>query len=154
VDEFEVVPLVGAAPVLLGMPREEVWRVMPGERDAYHQGPFATHETDFWTERGVQAFYTGNPPVVVYIQFVGKIVAQAGSRVIIAGLSVFDTPAEEVVAHVSKLAPFDPNDRELGYTYIFPDLELSLWRPVKSGEEARVFHSLGIGARGYFSKGT
>jgi hypothetical protein len=53
---------------------------------------------------------------------------------------------------VSGAAAYDPTEPELGHAYIFPDLDLSLWRPVlpESPEdlEAREFSTIGFGMAG------
>lgn len=71
------------------------------------------------------------------------------------GIDLFSTPAEAVVRHVSKDAPFDPNDPEFGYVYAFPRLELVFWRPVIP-ENSRdrggfYFSTVGVGTLGYVS---
>ncbi|MFM9281788.1 hypothetical protein [Paenibacillus jiagnxiensis] len=44
------------------------------------------------------------------------------------GVTVFRTKAIELVATIDKDFPYDGTDWELGYTYYFPQLGLSLWR--------------------------
>jgi hypothetical protein len=147
---YEAIPHVGVGPVKLGMTREEVHRVMPGPREYFLKGLNPEHETDAFHESGFQVFYGGEMPVVEYIE----LSRGAGFRVLYRGLDVFATPADQVLAHVSGDAAFDPDDPELGYAYIFPDLDLSLWRPVlpESPEdpEGREFSTIGIGAAGYY----
>ncbi len=151
--DYEVVPHVGVGPVRLGMTREQVRRAMPGPCEPFRKGPFAKHETDGFHGSGFQVFYGGDEPTAEYIQ----LCTGQGLRAIYAGVSVFETPADTVVARISRLAPYDPSDRELGYSYIFPSLELSLWRPVKpespTDPEGQEFWSIGIGVRGYYSRG-
>jgi hypothetical protein len=162
--EYEVVPLEGVGPVRLGMSREDSRAAMglppsqtsgPGERryDHYLRNAFQV----FFDEDDRVAYielYRGDPVVALY-----------------QGRRVFDTPAAELVELVSRAAPFDPDDPELGYTYTFPALELALWRPARredvEGEEDvgdeeylkeleaewRTFHTIGVGVRGYFSAG-
>ena len=61
----------------------------------------------------------------------------------------FEMPADELVAFITRLAAFDSSDFELGYSYIFPNLELSVWRPDK---EQPYFSTIGIGCRGYYKQ--
>ena len=148
---YEATPRVGVGPVKLGMTREEVRRVMPGPCDSFLKGLNPEHETDAFHDRGFQVFYGGEGPVVEYIE----LSRESGFRVLYRGLDVFATPADQVLAHVSGDAAIDPNDPELGYAYIFPDLDLSLWRPVlpESPEdpEGREFSTIGIGVAGYYA---
>lgn len=147
---YEAIPHGGIGPVKLGMTRTEVHRVMPGPREAFLKGPDAGHETDAFHDSGFQVFYAGNPPVVEFIE----LSRDSGFRALYGGLDVFATPADRVVAQVSADAPFDPAHFDLGYSYIFPDLDLSLWRPTlpESPEDAegREFSTIGIGVAGYF----
>jgi hypothetical protein len=96
-------------------------------------------------------FYAGKPPAVEYIE----LSSGAEFRAMYRGMDVFGTRAEDVVDRVATDAPFDSHDQELGYSYIFPDLELSLWRPVlpESADDphGRQFCTIGIGVKGYYS---
>jgi hypothetical protein len=133
------------------MSREDVRRLMPGAHASFRKGPNAEHETDAFFNGGFQIFYEGNPPTVEYIE----LVREFGFKARYQGADVFAMQAEELLAYVGKYAAFDPNDPELGYSYFFPELELSLWRPIMPAspddDEGQYFTSIGIGVRGYFS---
>lgn len=47
-------------------------------------------------------------------------------------------------------AKHDDDDPELGFSYIFPSLELAFWRPGDDDDEEPHFATVGIGVRGYF----
>ena len=149
---YEAVPHVGVGPVKLGMTREEVHRVMPGPCKSFPKGLNPEHETDAFHDGAFHVFYGGNGPNVEYIE----LFREAGFRLLYRGLDVFAMPTGQTVAHVSGDAPFDPTDPELGYSYIFPDLDLSLWRPVlpESPEdpEGREFSTIGVGVAGYYGE--
>ena len=149
---YEVVPHVGVGPVYLGMTRDEVRRVMPGPYEAFRKVPDAQHETDAFLSSGFQVFYGGELPVAEYIE----LSRESGFRAVYRGIDVFATPADEVVAHVCRDAAFDSADWELGYSYIFPDLDLGLWRPVlpesAADSEGREFSTIGVGVLGYYDK--
>jgi hypothetical protein len=149
---YEVVPHVGVGPVRLGMSRDEVRRAMPGERDSFLKGPYSKIETDAFHGTAFQVFYGSEPPAVEYIMLCRGQGLQAFYR----GVSVFDTDADEMVRHVSLDAPFDASDWELGYSYIFPDLALSLWRSTvpqsPQDMEGRHFMTIGIGVKGCWDK--
>lgn len=110
------------------------------------------HETDAWREAGFQVYYSGDPPVVEYIELSGR----HDHQVLYHGVSVFETDADLLVSHISRDAPFDPDDGELGYSYIFPALQLSLWRPVlpqsPDDTQGRKFKTIGVGRKGYYSR--
>jgi hypothetical protein len=147
---YEATPHLGVGPVKLGMTREEVHRVMPSPCESFLKGLNSEHRTDAFHDSGFQVFYGGGGPVVEYIELSGE----AGFRVLYRGVDVFATLADQVVAHVSGDAAFDPTDAELGYAYIFPDLDLSLWRAVlpetPEDPEGREFSTIGIGVAGYY----
>ncbi|MCM3472222.1 hypothetical protein [Brevibacillus borstelensis] len=50
-------------------------------------------------------------------------------------IDVFNTKADDLVNHIDRISEYDRNHRELGYTYFFPELGLSLWRPIIFKEE-------------------
>jgi hypothetical protein len=133
------------------MPRDQVRGVMPGPCEPFRKEPDSLYETDSFHGCGFQVFYGGRTPVVEYIE----LSPNCGFRALYRGVDVFVTPADEVVAHVVRDAPFDPDDPELGFGYIFPALDLSLWRPdlPESPEdpEGREFSTIGVGIEGYYS---
>src|SRR5262249_29981179 len=149
---YEVNPHVGVGPVKLGMTRDEVHRLMPGPNIPFRKSPDDKHETDAFHDAGFQVFYTGDAPVVEYIE----LSAGLGLQAIYDGISVFEKDASEVVAHISRNAAFDPDDWELGYSYVFRALDLSLWRPFlpesPNDPEGRQFMTIGIGVKGYYAK--
>jgi hypothetical protein len=149
---YEVIPHVGIGPVRLGMSRDEVRRAMPGPCQPFLKAPDASHETDAFHESGFQVFYSGTAPEAEYIE----LSRDSGFRALYRGVDIFATPADAVVSHVARDAAFDPDDCELGYSYIFPALDLSLWRPVlpESPEDmdGREFSTVGIGVFGYYGK--
>jgi hypothetical protein len=134
------------------MSREEVRRVMPGPCEPFRKVPDAEYETDAFLNAGFLVFYGGQLPVAEYIE----LSRESGFRAVYRGIDVFATFADEVIAHVSRVAAFDHADRELGYSYVFPDLDLGLWRPVlpESAEdsEGREFSTVGVGVTGYYGK--
>lgn len=50
-------------------------------------------------------------------------------------IDVFNTKADDLVNLIDKFAAYDRNHKELGYTYFFPAIGLSLWRPIIFREE-------------------
>ena len=71
---------------------------------------------------------------------------------IVFGEKILQLTADDAVKHVER---HDESNPELGYSYVFPALELALWRPVipesEDDEEGRTFSTVGVGVRGYFS---
>lgn len=151
--DYEVSPHVGVGPIRLGMSRSLVRSLMPGPRKSFRRASSNPHETDAFHGQGFQVFYGGAEPVVEYIE----LSRDSGFRALYGGMDIFETPADEVVALISSNAPFDPNDEEIGYSYIFPILDLSLWRPTvpdsPEDAEGRQFSTIGVGGKGYYGAG-
>jgi hypothetical protein len=68
--------------------------------------------------------------------------------------------ADEAVSLVSRFDNYDATNRELGYSYIFLKLQMSLWRgtmPENDQDEddpdGRFFAAIGIAVSGYFEAG-
>ena len=150
-SEYEAIPHLGFKPVQLGMAHEEVRRVMRGQFQAVRRVPGDRYETDCFHSGGFQVFYRGESPVVEYIE----LSRGCGLRALYKGVDVFGTLADEVVAHVSRDAQFDANDPQLGFAFVFPDLELNLWREdlpeSPDDDEGREFSTIGLGVKGYYS---
>jgi hypothetical protein len=141
---FEVQPLVGVMPVRLGMLRSEVREVMRVPPHEYRKAPNVPADA---FHGGFHVFYGGEEPSVEYIE----LSRDCGFDAVFDGTNVFDVPADDLVSQLTRLTPFDPNDPELGYSFVFPRWELALWRPVTLDVEGRYFSTVGIGVRGYFS---
>lgn len=75
------------------------------------------------------------------------------------GVCLHETLADEVVALVSKYADDDKTDPEIGYSYTFPKLQLSLWRGTLPDEgqdandpDGRYFETVAIAKDGYLKQ--
>ncbi|MHC4505124.1 MAG: hypothetical protein ACYTFI_17600, partial [Planctomycetota bacterium] len=101
--EYEIIPHVRAGPAMLGALRSEVRAAMPGEPSTFRKTPTSEHETDAWHDNAFQVFYAGDQPRAEHVELSGH----GAFRAIYKGMSVFDTPADEVVAMVERDAPFD-----------------------------------------------
>jgi hypothetical protein len=145
--KYLVEPFVGVGPVRLGMSREEVLRAMVEPSRPYRRSySDSDHEIDAFHDNSFQVFYGGAAPEAEYIELSRGSTSQPFYR----DLDVFATRADEVVAYILQDAPYDEDDWELGYTYIFPELQLSLWRPIVDEPEGSFFPSIGIGRKGYY----
>ena len=148
--DYTVQPFVGVGPVHLGMSRDEVRRAMPEPAKPFRKAPTSQHETDTFHQSAFQVFYGGDVPTVEYIELSGGSVVRAHYR----DLDVFTTPANEVVAYISRDSDFDQTDPEIPYSYLFRGLQLSLWRPTipesDTDTDGRFFATIGIGRRGYY----
>ena len=128
------------------MARADVHRAMGG-RVSFRKTPASVHDTDAWYDSGFQVFYGGHGPSVEFIE----VSANRDYVVQYGGVDVFATPADELVKAIAAEASFDGSDPELGYSYVFPALELALWRPTR---EQPYFSTIGVGIAGYFSGGS
>ena len=147
---FDVIPLVGVGPVLLGMRREEVRAAMRAPPKEFRKSSGSVHTTDAFHSSAFQVFYSGVVPVVEFIEL------SRGSEIeaVFNGIELFTTPADELVSKISLRTAFDPSDPELGYSYVFPELQLAFWRPhVPDDDEldGHFFSTVGIGVPGYFT---
>ncbi len=149
---YIIEPGLGVGPVRLGMTPDEVLGAMDQKPDSFSKSDDSRHETDAFHQSCFQVFYDGDVPEVVYIELSSGVDFDA----FYAGTDVFKTPANDLVSLISQTTPLDENDPELGYSFTFPNLELSLWRPVmpdsEDDPEGRFFSTVGIGITGYFSR--
>jgi hypothetical protein len=121
---FDLSPHVGAGEIRLGMSRSEVRRVFGEPVTSYPKVPGAPL-TDTYFGADLQVAYDSSDRVE-YIELNGPGAVDAVFR----GRSLLTLPAVDVLEWMRRFAEFDANDPELGYSYIYPDLDLSLWRPV------------------------
>ena len=143
---FHVVPHVGVEPVRLGMTRDESRAAMGAQ-----SLPSALRsEKDLYYDNAFQVFFDSEDRVE-YIELSKNSIFTAFYK----GINVHETEGDALVDIVEKDADFDENNPELGYSFIFPTLELSVWRPTvpedENDEEGRFFSTIGIGTKGYYS---
>jgi hypothetical protein len=145
---FSIRPLVGMDPIKFGMVRSEVRNILAdlGQPKATLRPP----NTDCFFRNAFQVSY-GEDGRVEFIE----TAASTDFRVQFHGCSLHEMPAEDVVRLVLEFAEYDKDYPEQEYSYIFPALQLSLWRPVlpsdPDGSEGRHFVAVGVGKEGYFS---
>jgi len=144
-EDLAIVPHQGVGPVRFGMAREDVQRELGPPR-----GPEVRGGHCFW--EGLFVHFDANGRV----EFI-ELANNARFRALFDGVCLHEVPAEEAIRVVARHGSYDENDPELGYTYVFPELQLSLWRPTRPepGQApddigGRYFAAVGIGAAGYF----
>lgn len=147
---YEVIPLKGVGPVLLNMSRDESRAAMGVSPGTFRKSSDDTSLTDAYDESRFQVFFD-EKDTVEYIE----LSLGGTNSVIYKGISVFEKEADDLIEVISLDAPYDENDPELGYSYVFPMLELSVWRPVipesQNDEGGRYFSTIGIGRKGYYT---
>jgi hypothetical protein len=125
------------------MTREEVGRVLG-------QVSNASGKRNYYFDRGLAVDF-GPDGTAEFIE----CFRDERFRVVVFGLDVFGTLADELVQAVSARYPFDPNDPELGWSYVFRDIDVALWRETKPERkgvpEGRSFDSIGVGVKGYYA---
>ena len=155
--EFNVIPLEKAGPVSLGMNRQQVRDALSVPVVSFKKTSTSAAATDAFLEHAFQVFYDENDRA----EFI-ELSSGGPFTALYKGISVFETKADDLVALVSQDASVDLNDPELGYSFVFPALELSLWRgslPETDEDEeyedeenaGLFFDTIGIGKRGYHS---
>lgn len=141
---LNVSPLFGVDCIILGKARREVHSDFGVPESSYLKVPSALHETDGWHGGAVQVFYAGTSPAVEYIELSHSPDIEA----LLFGVSVFATPAADLVARLEPKCRFDVE--EAGSLHVCVELELAFWRPTS---DDTYFATVGIGGHGYFSGG-
>jgi hypothetical protein len=140
-------PLVGVGPVRLGASRDEVIAALGEPERQFKKVATSQHTTHTWFDGQLQVFYSGAEPTVEYIE----LIAGSAFTPQLLGLTVFSTPAMQLVSKLQEVGALDEADPELGYSYVFPSLELSMWRPEVSEPDGHFFSTVGVGIHGYYS---
>lgn len=142
---FDIRPTLGVGPIRFGMTRDDV-RELIGPHDGD-----GDEEREWYLEDLAIDFNADGK--VAFIE----LAESENFRALLDGECLHELDADSAVAHVEKLASFDPNGPEPGYTYIFPKLQLSLWRPVvpdasqvPDDPTGRTFEAVSVGPVGYF----
>ena len=76
-------------------------------------------------------------------------------KAIFMGKNVLEVAASDLIKEISQYFVIDESDKEFGYSFIFPEIELNFWRPIipenETDEDGKYFSTVGIGRKGYFS---
>jgi hypothetical protein len=144
VIDFDIEPHVGVGPIRFGMTRAEVRKVLGKpkstnkERDGFLDGFYVDFD-----EAGS-------------VEFIEMAKSQK-FRGLFHGTCLHDLLADDAVALVSKFGKYDRNHPELGHSYIYVDLQMSLWRGVMPSPDQSTddpdgmfFEAVGAAAAGYF----
>ena len=149
-QRFEVEPHVGAGPIKLGLSRGELRKLMGAPFRTYSKVP-GEPLTDTYFGTDLQVYYDAGDRVE-YIELNGPRSINPTLR----GRTLLFAPAEEVIEWMRGVSDFDADNPELGYSYIYPALDLSLWRPIvpegPEDVEGLTFRSVGVGRLGYYRK--
>jgi hypothetical protein len=141
---YRIEPHLGIGPVRLAMTRDAARAAMRGLGQSYREDRRA--KRDLFHGNAFQVFYDATD-TVEYIQLARSGDIDASFE----GQRILDIPADDAVRFVERFAPYSTSNPELGWSYLFPALDLSLWRPVTEGEEGRTFASVGVGRAGYYA---
>lgn len=144
---FEIEPHVGIAPIRFGMSRADVvWemtKIGGGNPVAKSNG------IDCFFNNAFQVSYRDGT-----VEFI-EVYNEPDHTFILAGLDVFDAPADQLVARLEAL---DSVDSELSdkCSYCFSNLIVSLWEADeqydrKGGETRPIFGAVGIGDDRYLA---
>lgn len=143
--EYEVIPLQGVGPVKLGMSRKQV-------RSILGKKPEVDGATEYYHRNGLKIEYSEDQKVAFI-----EVSRDCGLVAIYQGKDVFNVKASQLIDFVCQSSRYDEDDEEFGYTFIFPEFDLSFWRPViperDDEPEGQYFYTIGIGQKGYFRDG-
>ena len=143
-EEFDITPHRGVGPIRFGMSRAEV-----------HERLGKPDHVDDAREWFLDGFAVDFDSIGV-VEFI-ELAKSPRFKALFNGHCLHELDADDVVALVAGSAPFDEDAPELGYTYIFPKLQLTFWRPTVPDQgqppddpDGRHFHAVGLGREGYF----
>jgi hypothetical protein len=144
----DIIPLESAGQIKLGMAKSEVLNAIG------HPKTSANGKNNYqFNDIFFSVFYDKGENVnyIEYSEYDDK------AKILVYGIDVFKTPASDLIDQIVKQTghQFDPDEKEIPYCYIFPELELSFWRPVfpedEHDEDGKYFITVGIGTKGYYT---
>lgn len=165
---FDIIPHVGAGDIKLGMPREIIREILgepeySSEKSVLDYGDFSipVPAKDGFLENEIQITFDDNNKAD-FIEFSGR--GAKYTDVFLKEIEVFKTPASILIKEITRLtlAEFDKEENEIPYTYVFPEIDLSVWRQVvpeldetieeiPESDDGKYFWTIGIGVKGYYT---
>ncbi|CAN5640849.1 hypothetical protein BH24ACI3_BH24ACI3_07930 [soil metagenome] len=142
---FDIIPKLSVGPVEFGMSRADVG-IQIGL-------PVAVVTDREWHLDFGMAISYDSTGAVEFIELADSNLFKA----LLFGKCLHEVDAEGAVSFLKQFTPYDMNDPELGYSYIFHELQISLWRSVMPEESqasddltGRYFEAIGVARDGYF----
>lgn len=165
---FDLEPHIGAGDLKLGMTRAESRAVLgtpyaSSEKDVMVFGDISipAPAKDSYFENELQVTFDDDHRVN-FMEFCGRQAEHI--EVYFNGIDVFKTPAQQLIQEISTAtqAHYDEEDEEIPYAYVFPSIDLTVWRDdipeqeeqqitILESEEGKYFWTIGIGVKGYCS---
>ncbi|MQY07523.1 hypothetical protein [Actinomadura macrotermitis] len=128
---IELEPLQGAGPIPLGAPFEEAGRALAAWGTPQPYAPYPGAEPLDWrlADSAVGAHvHCGSKGTVQTIELYRHPETTPQAQVLLLGLDVFATPAEQVIAHLR--AHHDVVDEHDGHDLAVPSLSIGMSRPM------------------------
>jgi len=117
-QKIVIEPHIGISKIKLGMNKIEVNQLL-GD-------PISNEENiDYYFNNFLQISYDDKKEV----EFI-EVFSSIDFEVKYSGINIFSSTAKEVIEKICELEQYDEDDPELGYSYIFKNIDLSLYRSV------------------------
>lgn len=138
---FEIKPGIGVGPIMLGMERSEV------------EINFGQPEHENGSKVGYFSGFMISYSESNKVEFI-ELANSESFTATFEGKDLHNIPAEKALEFVCNYDSYDENEPELGYSYTFKKLQLSLWRGAmpesENDREGKSFEAVGIGEANYF----
>ncbi|UFJ40654.1 hypothetical protein LOK74_22020 [Brevibacillus humidisoli] len=126
-DTLLIEPGIGIGPIKLGMTEREVKDTLQAFSEKYlkidrHFSFYSLFKTRYDSDGKV-----------IFVELC--CYAKEHFNCLFRDIDVFNTKAEELVEMIDRISRYDRTHWEVGCTYIFPELGLTLWRPSEFKEE-------------------
>jgi len=130
-DTLVIEPGIGIGDIKLGMSKYEFEECIEAYTVKYQN---KAHDPDYFNYVFRVEYDTSGK--IIFIEIPSGMITTEFNCVF-SGINVFNIKAEELVETIDRIAEYDRDQSELGYTYFFPELGLSLWRSrvFKAGDE-------------------
>lgn len=166
---FDLEPHIGAGEIKLGMTREETRTILgkpeySSDKSMMKYGDFSmpVPAKDGYFKNELQITFDDNNKVD-FIEFSGK--DSEFTDVYLKDIEIFKTPAQQLIRDISNStnSDFEEEEEEIPYSYVFPAIDLAVWRQVipkqdeqieeiPESDEGKYFWTIGIGIKGYYKK--
>jgi hypothetical protein len=120
-ENILIEPGVGVGTIKLGMSREEVDLCIQAYTNA-HQKLYYDNE---YFHYAFKIEYDQNERAS-FIEVASHVKEEFNC--LVNGIDVFNTKAEELVKAFDKISPYERDHADLGWTYFYPKLGITLWR--------------------------
>ncbi|MDD3120602.1 MAG: hypothetical protein PHF46_04285 [Candidatus Gracilibacteria bacterium] len=156
-EGIEIKGILNSKIISFGMDKKDIIKIL-GNPESIEENEYDKYDTFYYSNNFLQLSFSINIGKLSYVE----IFHHYPNKIIFNKIEIFKTKSSTLVEIFKKEHIINSKNPEVGYSYIYNDIELSLWRPSipekiledtgeNDYEKGIYFTTVGIGEKGTWS---